>query len=151
MEAALRRGELADMTRRDRALHIASAASPALVVLLLAGPITAGLAGTLIPAFGYFPALGGNHFNLDGFRMLFAEPGIWMSVFLSLFTGIAATVLSLAIVDRRYCRRRRRQDVHMADTAHLAAARGAACGGGVRVSVSVFTVRISGRGSSRRS
>ena len=86
------------MTRRDRALRIASAASPALVVLLLAGPITAGLAGTLIPAFGYFPALGGNHVSLDGFRALFAEPGIWMSVFLSLFTGIAATILSLAIV-----------------------------------------------------
>lgn len=86
------------MTRRDRALQLASTASPALVVLLLAGPIIAGLAGTLIPAFGYFPALGGHVFNLDGFRMLFAEPGIWMSIFLSLFTGLAATAISLAIV-----------------------------------------------------
>ena len=86
------------MTRRDRALQLASAASPSVVVLLLAGPILAGLAGTLIPAFGYFPALGGSHLNLDGFRMLFAEPGIWLSVFVSLFTGFAATLLSLAIV-----------------------------------------------------
>ena len=85
------------MTRRDRALQIASAAAPSIVVLLLTGPILAGLAGTIIPAFGYFPALGGDAFNLDGFRTLFAEPGIWMSVFLSLFTGLAATALSLAI------------------------------------------------------
>jgi putative thiamine transport system permease protein len=86
------------MTRRDCALQIACAAAPSIVVLLLTGPILAGLAGTLIPAFGYFPALGGNEFNLDGFRTLFAEPGIWMSAFLSLFTGLAATALSLAIV-----------------------------------------------------
>jgi putative thiamine transport system permease protein len=69
-----------------------------IVVLLLTAPILAGLAGTLIPAFGYFPALGGDTFNLDGFRTLLTEPGIWMSVFLSLFTGLAATALSLAIV-----------------------------------------------------
>jgi putative thiamine transport system permease protein len=72
--------------------------SPVLVVLLLTGPILAGMAGTMIPAFGYFPVLGGHTFNFDGFRMLFAEPGIWMSAFLSLFTGLAATVLSLAVV-----------------------------------------------------
>jgi putative thiamine transport system permease protein len=98
MEAALRRGELSLMTLRDSALKAASAASPLVVVLLLTLPILAGLAGTLIPAFGYFPALGGNRFHLDGFRMLFAEPGIWMSILLSLFTGLAATALSLAIV-----------------------------------------------------
>jgi putative thiamine transport system permease protein len=86
------------MNRRDKALAAASAAAPLIVILLLTGPILAGLAGTLIPAFGYFPALGGDTFNLDGFRTLFAEPGIWMSVFLSLFTGLAATGLSLAIV-----------------------------------------------------
>ncbi len=86
------------MTRRDRALQLASAASPSIVVLLLAGPIVAGFVGTLIPAFGYFPALGGSHLNLDGFHMLFAEPGIWPSVFVSLSTGIAATLFSIAIV-----------------------------------------------------
>lgn len=86
------------MNRRDKALAAASAASPFIVVLLLTAPILAGLAGTIIPAFGYFPALGGEAFNLDGFRMLMAEPGIWMSVFLSLFTGLTATAFSLAIV-----------------------------------------------------
>jgi putative thiamine transport system permease protein len=85
------------MNFRDRALSSASAAAPVIVVLLLTGPILAGLAGTLIPAFGYFPALGGTGVNLDGFRTLLAEPGIWMSVFLSLLSGLAATALSLAI------------------------------------------------------
>ncbi len=86
------------MNSGDKALATASAAAPVIVALLLTAPILAGLAGTLIPAFGYFPALGGDTFNLGGFRMLMAEPGIWMSVFLSLFTGLAATALSLAIV-----------------------------------------------------
>ena len=86
------------MNLSDKALAAGSAAAPVVVALLLAAPILAGLAGTLIPAFGYFPALGGRTFNLGGVRMLFAEPGIWMSIFLSLFTGLAATAISLAIV-----------------------------------------------------
>ena len=86
------------MSLPDKALQAAAAAAPIIVALLLTAPVLAGLAGTLVPAFGYFPALGGKAFNLDGFRMLFAEPGIFMSVFLSLFTGLAATGLSLAIV-----------------------------------------------------
>ena len=98
MEAALRRGKLKPMTRGDRALSIAVAASPVLVIATLAGPVLAGLAGTLLPAFGFFPALGGDSFGLDGFRTLFAEPGIWMSIRLSLFTGLAATAISLAVV-----------------------------------------------------
>jgi putative thiamine transport system permease protein len=86
------------MNSCDKALAAASAAAPLIVVLLLTAPILAGLAGTLFPAFGFFPALGGNAFSLNGFRTLFAEPGIGMSIFLSLFTGLAATALSLAIV-----------------------------------------------------
>ncbi len=98
MEAALRRGKLTPMRQADRALSIAIAVSPALVILILAGPVIAGLAGTLLPAFGFFPVLGGDSFNLDGYTMLFAEPGIWMSVWLSLFTGLAATAISLVVV-----------------------------------------------------
>ncbi|WP_289035361.1 ABC transporter permease subunit [uncultured Roseibium sp.] len=69
----------------------------ALVVLLLVGPLLAGLAGTLLPAFGYLPALGGQELSLRPLRDLFATPGIFRSIGLSLGTGLAATVVSLAI------------------------------------------------------
>ena len=71
---------------------------PPLTVLLLAGPILAGLLGTILPAFGYLPALGGGSFSLDPFRQLFDQPGIGMSVMLSLATGLATTAVSLLIV-----------------------------------------------------
>nr|WP_295461620.1 ABC transporter permease subunit [Mesorhizobium sp.] len=71
---------------------------PALAILLLAGPILAGLAGTLLPAFGYLPALGGTSLSLDAFRQLAAEPGIGRSVMLSLGVGLAATAASVSVV-----------------------------------------------------
>ena len=71
---------------------------PLLAILLLAGPILAGLAGTLLPAFGYLPALGGASFSLDAFRHLAAEPGIGRSVMLSLGVGLAATAVSVSVV-----------------------------------------------------
>ena len=71
---------------------------PPFAILLLAGPIVAGLAGTVLPAFGYFPALGGSSFSLAPFAAVLAEPGIWMSVAISLGTGLAATAISLGAV-----------------------------------------------------
>ncbi|MEM6676938.1 MAG: ABC transporter permease [Pseudomonadota bacterium] len=61
------------------------------------GPVSAGFAGTLGPAFGWLPALGGEQLGVGPFRDLFATPGIWTSVRLSLSTGLAATLLSLAL------------------------------------------------------
>ncbi|WP_296641175.1 ABC transporter permease [Roseinatronobacter sp.] len=72
-------------------------AAPGLVVALMALPVAAGLAGAVLPAFGYFPALGGKAFSLDPWRELLAWLGLGAAVRLSLFTGIGATVLSLAI------------------------------------------------------
>jgi putative thiamine transport system permease protein len=69
-----------------------------LVSLLLAGPVLAGLAGTALPAFGYLPVLGHENFSLDPFRELFQTPGLATSIVLSLGTGLAASLLSLAIV-----------------------------------------------------
>ncbi|MCO5160952.1 MAG: ABC transporter permease [Mesorhizobium sp.] len=71
---------------------------PPLAILLLAGPILAGLAGTLLPAFGYLPALGGERLTLEPFRQLAAEPGIVRSAMLSLGTGLAATLASVSVV-----------------------------------------------------
>lgn len=61
-------------------------------------PITFGLLGTLLPAFGYLPALGGNVLSLDPFRDLLATPGLPIASLLSLATGLMATAISLAIV-----------------------------------------------------
>jgi putative thiamine transport system permease protein len=71
---------------------------PAVALFLLAGPVLAGLAGALLPAFGYFPALGGDSFSLQHWRALFAAPGLWKSLAITLWVGFAATLISLAIV-----------------------------------------------------
>lgn len=71
---------------------------PPLAIALLAGPILFGLLGTLLPAFGYLPVLGGMAFTLDHFGVLLSQPGIWHSVWLSLTAGLASAALSLAVV-----------------------------------------------------
>jgi len=71
---------------------------PALTLLLLLGPVVAGLIGTVLPAFGYLPALGGDSFRLEPWRALFASPGLRESVRLSFVTGLGVTVLSFAVV-----------------------------------------------------
>lgn len=64
---------------------------------LLLLPITFGLFGTLLPAFGFFPALGGHALSLDPFRNLLATPGLPTAVVLSVATGLGATVISLGV------------------------------------------------------
>jgi len=73
-------------------------AAPWVTTALLLGPILAGLFGTLLPAFGWLPALGGNGFSLDPWRALLATPGLGRAVALSLGTGLAATLLSFLLV-----------------------------------------------------
>ncbi|MBL0935089.1 MAG: ABC transporter permease subunit [Rhizobiaceae bacterium] len=71
---------------------------PPLTVAILAGPILAGLAGTILPAFGYLPALGGARLTTDAFATLFAMPGIARSATLSLTTGLVSSGISLLLV-----------------------------------------------------
>ena len=73
-------------------------AVPLLTALIFLGPIAAGLAGTLLPAFGWLPALGGTAFSLDPWRALLAAPGLGKAVLLTLGTGFAATLLSFGLV-----------------------------------------------------
>lgn len=72
-------------------------AAPWLVTALMALPVAAGLAGAVLPAFGYFPALGGYSLGLGPWRDLMAWPGLGAAVQLSVVTGLGATVLALAI------------------------------------------------------
>lgn len=71
---------------------------PGVTWALLIIPAAAGLVGVLLPAFGYFPALGGTGFSLEPWRALWTSPGVLRGTLLSLWVGLAATFLSLAIV-----------------------------------------------------
>jgi putative thiamine transport system permease protein len=70
------------------------AAAPVVTVATFALPIAAGLAGTLAPAFGYLPAIGGHALSLDPWRELAAWPGFASSVRLTLVTGFVSALLS---------------------------------------------------------
>lgn len=70
----------------------------ACVLVLLAGPVLAGLVGTALPAFGYLPALGYRSLSFAPFQDLLATPGLWMSVLLSFTTGLGAAFVSLVAV-----------------------------------------------------
>jgi putative thiamine transport system permease protein len=73
------------------------ALAPPLTLLLQLAPIAAGLAGTLLPAFAYLPVVGATEFSLEPWRILGAEPGLWRSLRLTLWTGFAAATLSLLL------------------------------------------------------
>ncbi|WP_430511300.1 ABC transporter permease [Pannonibacter phragmitetus] len=83
------------MTDRAPALLARGAVLLTLALLLL--PIAFGLLGTLLPAFGYLPVLGGESFDLHAFRSLAATPGLLPAAVLSLAAGLAASALSLLL------------------------------------------------------
>jgi putative thiamine transport system permease protein len=71
--------------------------APWITIALFMLPVLAGLVGTLLPAFGMLPAIGGREWSLDPWRALFEQPGVATSIRLSVQTGLVATLLSLAI------------------------------------------------------
>jgi putative thiamine transport system permease protein len=68
---------------------------PATLFLFLA-PVLVGLAGTVLPAFGYLPAIGATGFSLAPWRSLFDWPGFGSALRLTLSVGALASLLSLA-------------------------------------------------------
>ena len=73
-------------------------AADAALLALFAAPVLLGLAGTMLPAFGYLPELGGTSFTLEPWRRLLQVPGLWSAAALSLTTGLATAGLSFALV-----------------------------------------------------
>jgi putative thiamine transport system permease protein len=71
------------------------AALPAITVCVLLLPIGAGFLGTLLPAVGYLPAIGGQSVSLNPWRTLVAYPGFFTSVATTLFTGVVTALLAL--------------------------------------------------------
>lgn len=72
--------------------------APILAVGLMLGPILFGLAGSLAPAFGFLPALGGVEVTFGHFSRLWQTPGLSDSIWLSLSSGLITTFLSLSLV-----------------------------------------------------
>lgn len=70
---------------------------PAITLILFLGPVAAGLLGTLLPAFGYLPSLGGTTLSLDPWRDLLATPGIGRALLLTLLSGFGATLAAFAL------------------------------------------------------
>lgn len=66
------------------------------LMLLMSLLIFAGLAGVILPSLGYFPALGKSDWTLLAYQQLFQRTDIWPMLWLSLFTGLAATAFSVA-------------------------------------------------------
>ncbi len=70
------------------------------LVVVLAGiilPVAAGLWETGIAAFGLLPAIGADRLSLEPWRKLVALPGFGTSLRLTLWTGFAATAVSVAL------------------------------------------------------
>jgi putative thiamine transport system permease protein len=67
-------------------------------LLILLAPVAAGLAGILLPAFGYLPAVGRSELSLEPFRALAGMPGIARSALLSLGTGVVTTAVAFTVV-----------------------------------------------------
>ncbi len=80
------------MNRRDLLAYL-----PGLTLVLFLAPVAAGLIGTWLPAWGYFPALDGHGFSLSPWQRLFAYPGLGESLRLTLISGLLATLGSFLL------------------------------------------------------
>ena len=68
-----------------------------LVLGFLILPVLAGTWETLAAAFGHLPAVGAYGISIEPWRQVWALPGLQTSILLSLWTGLAATVISLVL------------------------------------------------------
>ena len=75
----------------------ASVVLAGLILFLL--PIFVGVSGVLLPAAGYFPALGFNQFSFQPAMSFITAPGLGASIWLALKTGLIATILSKGWLD----------------------------------------------------
>jgi putative thiamine transport system permease protein len=106
--------------------------APPLTLALFLVPIAAGLIGTLLPAFGYLPAIGRETFSLAPWRELFETPGIGRTLYLTLFVGVVTTLAALVLaagfcaltLDRPFFRRLQAAITPLLATPHVAIAFG---------------------------
>ncbi len=70
---------------------------PALTLMVFLLPVLAGLLSTILPAFGYLPAIGQVSFNTAAWGQLFSHPALSSALVTSVSSGIIATLLSLIL------------------------------------------------------
>ena len=63
--------------------------------IIIIVPISCGILGFFLPSFNYLPILGKDEFSLNYFYISLNIPGIYKSIILSIFTGLASTILAL--------------------------------------------------------
>ena len=63
--------------------------------IIITVPISCGFLGFFLPSFNYLPILGKDEFSLNYFYISMNIPGIYKSIILSIFTGLASTILAL--------------------------------------------------------
>ncbi|HEY7599510.1 MAG TPA: hypothetical protein VH741_06255, partial [Candidatus Limnocylindrales bacterium] len=73
-------------------------AVPALTLALFFAPVAAGLLATALPAFGWLPVLGATRLGLEPWQRLLQAPELPSALRLTLTSGLAASIASLAIV-----------------------------------------------------
>lgn len=73
------------------------ALAPPITLALFLGPIVLGLLGTVLPAFGVLPVLGGHSASLAAWRDLLEAPGLATSLRLTLVSGFGSTLIALAL------------------------------------------------------
>ncbi|MEO1090108.1 MAG: ABC transporter permease [Pseudomonadota bacterium] len=70
---------------------------PPLTLAVLVTPVVGGLLGTLLPAFGYLPALGLDRVSLAAFGELWLVPGLGTSIALALWVALGSTLLAFVL------------------------------------------------------
>ena len=68
-----------------------------LLVAVIAAPLLAGLVFVLLPAFGYFPVLGGDAVSLKPWRDLMLQPGLLSALRATLIPAFVATPVALGL------------------------------------------------------
>jgi putative thiamine transport system permease protein len=70
---------------------------PGLTLALFLLPVVAGLAGTLLPSFGFMPGLGGHGFSSAPWRLLLEAPELPGALLATLVSGLGATLAAFAL------------------------------------------------------
>lgn len=71
---------------------------PLITIVVMLGPVVAGLYGTVLPAFNVLPLAGLTGPSFAPFQALFDWPGLTAAVRLSVTTGVGSTLIALIIV-----------------------------------------------------
>lgn len=77
--------------------HLPLRLAPAVTLAVSLGPIIIGLIWTVLPSFGWLPAIGATRLSFQPWLILGAAPGFATAVRLTVSVGVATTVLALGL------------------------------------------------------